>query len=224
MTGEQNIIKIYVKPVLKALVAVAYLTIPASAEPIDNIATVAEKVAAFYCTTTTGDPRMFIFAPEKGSMPEKLLMYPEAYPSRLIGRVFTADLPDGTLSLDGKNLAVLSGDGLETGTCDEFDSEMMGFMFALASADPELLAGAASEAALAEQQFKIEALESKVSTLNDALAAKGADLTQLKADRNNTNPFKNDMDRLKRENDKLKRRMCELDPKSTFSVCKDGTP
>lgn len=205
-----------------AAVAFVNFVAPASAEPIDNIAAVAEKVAAFYCTSTTADPRIIIFAPEKGSMPEKLLMYPEAYPSRLIGRVFTADLPDGTLSLDGKNLAILSGDGLETGTCKSFNSELMGFMFALASADPELLAGAASGAALAEQQFKIESLESKVSTLNDALAAGQSDLVELKTDRNNSNPFKDDIDRLKRENEKLKSRICKLDPKATFAVCKDG--
>lgn len=214
---------------------------PSEADTMDNVTAVSEKVDAFYCTTSAGKPRTIILAPVKGGKEGELFMFPEGYPTRKIGQIFATDLPNGTLSIDEGSLVALTDDGIETGTCNSFNSEMLAFMFALGAADPEMLAGAAGAAALGELRFQNAGLKQQVKDLNISLAAQreaqelavrggtadarqrledGAEAYRTALDKlSANNPMQPTVDRLKRENDKLKQRICAMDPKATFTVC-----
>jgi regulator of replication initiation timing len=225
--------------------------LPAWSDTIDDVSAVAATVDSFYCTSSDGEARMIIFAHPKGGAQSNLLMYPEGFPSRKIGGIFTADLPDGTLSLDDGNYVSMTSDGVESGICKTFDGEIIEFIKALAAADPEMLAGEVRAAAMADDKTRIAVLESQISDLTPQVSKLEYQLERLRSDAKlrfdrqetayranlaaqtfsyrkvakeveNLTPLSDDNKKLKRENEKLKRRICEMDPKATFSVCKDG--
>lgn len=206
------------------------------ADTLDDIAAVSKRTDSFYCTPTDGDPFLAVFAPSAAN-PSEIIMYPAGLPSRKNGGVYTVDLDDGTASFSEKAFVSITSDETATGPCRPFDDEINDFMRALSVADPEGLAGAAGAKIREESRAKVAALQDEIMGLKTTLASRieqnQANLSEASAKfarevaaMAEVNPLngevirlKGDKERQKRENDKLKRRICELDPKTTFSVC-----
>jgi hypothetical protein len=213
--------------VLFAIMTVIATVSQASAGGIDEVNAVAARVDSFYCTPTTGEAMVLLFAPAPDT-PGGLLLYPQGYPSRKIGNVYTADLPDGSLSVNGQNFVAVTDDEIQSGVCKNFDAEMVAFISALAVVDPVALAGATGAALLDKSKSEIAELKGQVIDLKAKISEqvrqiqRNAEHARLYT-QENTAKLVQENDQFwrstKRENDKLKRRICELDPKTTFSVC-----
>lgn len=200
---------------LKALVAMACLTMPHSgyAETMKAIEAASEAIHPFYCQPTVGEPALYIITPVYGSTNGEMLMLPSGINARLLGDVYTADVYNGTISLRDGEFVSLTDDGTVTGVCRPFKREIMSFFDAMLIGNPKALSTLADQASLSDYAFRLQQAEDANKVLVAQIAAR--DLSK--------NPAEQKIDKLSRENDKLKRRVCELDPKATFSVCKDGS-
>lgn len=176
-----------------------------------------DSTHSFHCLATNGEPSFYIFRSLTGDAYEQMKMTPPATNARLVGTVYTADLLSGTISITDGKFALLTDDGLVTGSCQNYDNEMKAFLGAIQAEDPKAIEALANAALRNAAMKQIAGLQSTVEALQNTVEALQKQISEHASDqRTERRKFRS----LVRENDRLKLRMCELNPKSTFSVCK----
>lgn len=191
--------------ILAVSLAFPALTYPSHAEAIDDLMAATSAVHSFYCISPTSGPQSLVFV----STGDTMKLMPMGVPARRVGDVFTADLDDGTLTVGGGSFVSMTADGADTGTCQDFNMELIAFLSAIFEADPAAFSAIATPLVAMNNDGQMQAASEEIANLKEQVAALSSN---------------SEVAKLQKNIEELKLRICKLDPKATFSVCKDGAP
>jgi|GEM_PF-2197392 len=166
-----------------------------------------------YCSSQAGPSfvQMIVEVPNYG-----YFYLPSWVPAQVRGDTYVVEFNDGYAVIDQSNFMSLRDGIVKTANCVDAKNIVKEFISMAIESSPEAISALATSVRIETLEFQLSEANQKIIDYKKAADEATARLSdQMAAEASNL-----ELNRLRRENAKIKLRICELDPKATFSACK----